>query len=65
MKLYIEGHNVRKGWAISMCWTDAEISAMECTDVVDPPIKFVKSREKAFKLVERWNRRYSNEAKQQ
>lgn len=60
MKLFIEGHNVKKGY-ISMCWTDAEISAMDYTDVVDPPIKFIHSRDKAFALVERWNRRFSNE----
>lgn len=64
MKLFIEGHNVKKGYIINMCWTDAEISAMEYTDVVDAPIKFVKSRDKAFALVERWNRRFSNESKQ-
>ena len=65
MRLFIEGHAIRKGWIISMCWTDAEIRAMEHTDVVDPPIKFVKSRDKAFALVERWNRRFSNEVKAQ
>lgn len=65
MRLYIEGHAVSKGWAVSMCWTDAEIRAMEYTDIVDPPIKFVQSRDKAFELIERWNRRFSNEDKQQ
>lgn len=59
MKLYIEGHAIRKGWAISLCYSNAEISAMEYTDVVDPPIKFVQSREKAFDLVKRWNRRFA------
>ena len=61
MKLFIEGHSVRSGWIISMCWTDAEIRAMDHAEIVDPPLKFVKSREKALTLVERWNRRYSNE----
>lgn len=60
MKLFIEGHNVKKGYIISMCWTDAEISAMDYTDVVDPPLRFIRSRNKAFRLVERWNRRFSN-----
>jgi len=61
MKLFIEGHSIRKGWIISVCWTDAEIRNTDHTDTVEPPIKFVKSRDKAFALVERWNRRFSNE----
>lgn len=59
MKLYIEGHNVRKGWGITVCYSDTEISAMPYTDVVEMPIKFIQSRAKALKLVERWNRRFA------
>jgi hypothetical protein len=29
------------------------------TDAVDKPLKFIQSREKAFKLIERWNRRFA------
>lgn len=65
MKLFIEGHSIRKGWIISMCWTDDEIRAMDHTDAVEPPVKFIRSRDKAFALVERWNRRFSNEGEQQ
>jgi hypothetical protein len=64
MKLFIEGHAVRKGYAISLCYSDKEISAMEYTDEVDKPLRFIQSRDKAFELVERWNRRFSNEYKQ-
>lgn len=59
MKLYIEGHAVRKGWAISLCYSDEDIRCMEYTDVVEKPLRFVRSREKAFKLVKRWNRRFA------
>ncbi len=59
MKLYIEGHAARRGYAISLCYSDCEISAMDYTDVVDKPLKFIQSREKAFRLVERWNRRFA------
>lgn len=59
MKLYIEGHAIRKGWGITVCYSNAEVSAMEYTDVVDMPVRFIQSREKARKLVARWNRRFA------
>lgn len=64
MKLFIEGHAIRKGWIISLCYSDAEISSMSYTDDVDKPLRLIQSRDKAFELVERWNRRFSNEYNQ-
>lgn len=46
MRIYIEGYNVRKGWAISYQWCD------------HPVLRFEPSREKAFALVERYNRMF-------
>lgn len=41
-----------KGYAVSLCYSDKEISAMEYTDEVDKPLRFIQSRDKAFALVE-------------
>lgn len=60
MRLYIEGHNVRKGWAISRTWSDEECSILPYPSAEElDPIRFIKSREKAIRLVYRWNRRYA------
>lgn len=44
MRLYVEGHNVNKGFVVSYELYD------------HPPVRFIKNRAKAFKLVERYNR---------
>jgi hypothetical protein len=59
MRLYIEGHCL-KGYAISRTW-----SAAECSMLPEPspeelrPVRFEISRDRAFGLVARWNRRYA------
>ena len=45
-RLYIEGHNVRKGYGVSV-----EYQA-------GPPVRFYQNRGHAFRVVERFNRRF-------
>lgn len=60
MRLYSEGHRASKGWAISRTWSDAECRSLPCAQEDDlRPVRFVKSRERALKLIERWNRRFA------
>lgn len=60
MWLYIEGHNVRKGWIISKAWSDEECSTLPPpTQEELSPVRFVASKEKAVKLIRRWNRRFA------
>lgn len=60
MKLYVEGHSVHRGWAISCYWPREEILALPFpTEQELKPVKFIESREKALRVVERWNRRFS------
>lgn len=66
MRLFIEGHNVKHGYAISKCYTDPEIM-VHCERVeqgndqpdTGEPLKFIKSRERAKELVSRYNRRFA------
>lgn len=60
MRLYVEGYNARKGWIISRTWSDEECIALPNPSPDElTPVRFVKSREKAMQLVQRWNRRYA------
>ena len=59
MRLYIEGHNVRLGYAISR-----EFSVDECRalDPCEPekPVRYYKgSLREARRLVDRWNRMFA------
>lgn len=46
MRLYLEGHNHRRGYAISMELVDAA------------PVRFYTNLRRARRLVERFNRRF-------
>ncbi|WP_158683490.1 hypothetical protein [Burkholderia sp. BE12] len=60
MRLYIAGHNHRRGYAIAREWSDAECSRLPAADADDmQPVRFVIDRDKAFHLVARWNRRFA------
>jgi len=60
MKLYCEGHSVSKGWAISRSWSDAECSSLPSAQEDEMrPVRFVRSRDRALKLAERWNHRFA------
>jgi hypothetical protein len=63
MRLYVEGHSIRRGWAISRCWSAEEIRVLPFPrDEELKPVKFIENREKAFCIVERWNRRFGKES---
>lgn len=60
MRIYIEGHNHRLGYAIAREWTDTECSRLPAVESDEiKPVRFVKERNKAFRLVARWNRRFA------
>lgn len=60
MRLYVEGHNIRKGWAISKEWSDAECRALPVpTEQELLPVRFIQSRRRALQIVERWNLRFA------
>lgn len=60
MRLYIEGHSVRRGHAISRKWSNAECSTLPpATPDELKPVRFVSELGHAKHLVERWNRRFA------
>lgn len=62
MRLYIEGHNHMRGYAISREWSDAECSYLPCAAPSDvQPVKYLTSRARAFHVVARWNRRFATQ----
>lgn len=60
MRLYIEGHSVRRGHAISRKWSNAECSTLPpATPDELRPVRFIDGLDRAKRLVERWNRRFA------
>lgn len=61
-RLYISGHDQRRGYAVERCWSDGECSSVPEgvleTKMTAP--RFVASRKQADRLVQRWNRRFSS-----
>lgn len=68
MRLYIESHNHRRGFAISRSWSPAEIrAALESGEAQDEreterlkPVRYVTTAIRAARLVERFNRRFGS-----
>lgn len=66
MRLFIEGHNHRRGYVVSRSWPNVEIAAAiasgEVMDDNEPerlrPVRFIAGRRQAVRLVERFNRRF-------
>jgi hypothetical protein len=55
--LYIEGHNVRKGFAVSRCWSDFDCSRMPpASEEEMQPVRFYSDGRYAKRVVERFNR---------
>lgn len=60
MRLYIEGHNHKNGYAIARSWSDAECSTLPAATPGEMrPVRYVHGRQQAFALVARWNRRFA------
>lgn len=60
MRLYLEGHNVRLGHAISFEWSAEDIRAAEAAGDFRAcvPVRYRASIHHARRLVERYNRRF-------
>lgn len=60
MRLYIEGHSIKRGVAISKSWSNVECSTLPPATPEDlRPVRFVDGFDRAKKLVDRWNRRFA------
>jgi len=60
MRLYIEGHNAKQGYAISREWSDAECSKLPSATAADlTPLRFVSNIQTATALVARYNQRFA------
>ena len=64
MRLYIQGHAPRLGYAVSRTWSVAECRAFARGTVAsnpehDKPARFIQERERAFRFVDRWNRLFA------
>jgi hypothetical protein len=59
MKLFLEGHAPKLGYAISRKWNDAECSNLSLDDSKIAPVRYIKSRERAQRFVSRWNRLFA------
>ena len=62
MRLYIAGHNAKKGYAIAREWSDEECSSLPApTDEETKPVRFSKNNIRQIRaLLERWNRRFAS-----
>jgi hypothetical protein len=56
-RLFIEGHSVKHGYIISRDWSVEECrAAADAKDFSHPePIRFIRERDRAFRLVVRFN----------
>lgn len=63
MRLYVEGHSVRHGYIVSVEYSVAEIreqiQAGVMGQVNDQICRLIPSRDQAFALVARFNRRFA------
>lgn len=56
MQLYIEGHNHRKGYAVGVAFSDAEIRTLPASDEAQKPARFYSNLRYARRVVQRFNR---------
>ncbi len=60
MRLYIEGHSAKQGYAVSREWSDAECSKLPRAVAADlAPLRFLSNFDKARAMVERYNQRFA------
>jgi hypothetical protein len=65
MRLFIEGHAHRRGYAIARAWSNAECRALPAaTEKEAKPVRYVVNHKRARALVERWNRRFASQQKE-
>ena len=58
MKLFLEGHNVRRGYAVGVEYSDDEIRHLPAPPEPEMPVRFYASRKKAERVITRFNRRF-------
>ena len=62
MQLYLEGHNVKRGYAVSAQFAEHEISSMPPETALlkpDAPVRFYRDRRYADRVIGRFNRRFA------
>lgn len=61
MQLYLEGHNVKQGYAVSVQYADHKIAAMPVVtgDEKIVPVRFYRNRRHADQVIARFNRRFA------
>ena len=60
MRLFLEAHSHRRGYAVSRIWSDAECSAMPpMTPEEAAPVRWFQSRRRAEAFIARYNRRFA------
>ncbi|MGG2621736.1 hypothetical protein [Pseudomonas aeruginosa] len=62
MQLFLEGHNVKRGYAVSVQLSNHEIMAMPAIvgDERIAPVRFYQNRRYADRVISRFNRRFAN-----
>ncbi|MEX6780529.1 hypothetical protein [Pseudomonas aeruginosa] len=58
MKLYLEGHNVRRGYAVGVTYCDEEILSLPASTEPEMPVRFYENRRRAEAVIARFNRRF-------
>ncbi|MBA9859470.1 hypothetical protein [Ralstonia insidiosa] len=56
MQLYIDGHNHKKGYAVSVAFSDEEIRALPVPIEVQQPVRFYSNLRYARRMIQRFNR---------
>jgi len=56
MRLFIDGHAMRRGYAIGIEYSALEVGALPALVEPEPPVRWVQNRRRALRLVERFNR---------
>nr|WDE72665.1 hypothetical protein [Cupriavidus gilardii] len=56
MQLFVEGHNHRRGYAVTPQYSPEEIRVMVAVSEPDSPVRFYPNLRHARRVVERFNR---------
>lgn len=60
MRLYIEGHNHKRGFVVNRSWSDAECSNLPLpTNDEIKPVRCIPNRKRAERFVARYNRMFA------
>lgn len=62
MRLFIEGHNIKHGYAVGVQYTASEIHALPAPALPDLPVRYYKDRRYADRVISRFNRRIAGDS---